>query len=146
VPDDLLRHVGGPTPYSSAWWWIGGSCVAVLAAWYVGVFLVTSPTVREAVARRRSIKRVRGIGDRFRSGELGREPAGAALGHVVRRFLSEVTGVRAEYMQVDDIADGELASAAPLLAEVTDAQFNPDSRVEMTEAIARAEELIRSWP
>jgi hypothetical protein len=49
-------------------------------------------------------------------------------------------------MQVDDIADGELASAAPLLAEVTDAQFNPDSRVEMTEAIARAEELIRSWP
>jgi hypothetical protein len=157
VPDDLLRYVIGPTPYSSSWSWLAVSLSAILVLWYVGVFVVTMPNrrvrdlpligdARDRMVRRRLARRVHAIGDRYRSGELAGAAAGAAVSRVVRAFLQEATGVRAEYMQLDDIADGELAAAAPLLAELNDAQFNPGSRVGVAKAIGSAEELIRSWP
>jgi hypothetical protein len=48
-------------------------------------------------------------------------------------------------MQIDAIAAGELASAAPVLAELTDAQFNADTVVDVGAASDSAEELIHSW-
>jgi hypothetical protein len=157
VPDDLLRFVIGPTPYSSWWTWLAVALSVLLVAWYAGVFLLTRPgrrlrdvpligAARDKLARRRLARAVHAIGVRYRAGDLSGAAAGAAASRVVRRFLQEVTGVRAEYMQLEEIADGELATAAPLLAQLNDAQFNPDSRVEMDRAIGSAEELIRAWP
>lgn len=37
VPDDLLRHVIGPTPYSPGWLWAAIGLILLLAAWYAGV-------------------------------------------------------------------------------------------------------------
>jgi hypothetical protein len=48
-------------------------------------------------------------------------------------------------MQLDDVADSALAPAAPLLAELSDAQFNDLSHVDVGLVSADAEELIRSW-
>jgi hypothetical protein len=157
VPVDLSRYVIGPTPYSSGWTWLAVLLAVILVAWYAGVFFFTRPGrslrdlpliggARDKLARRRLTRTLHAIGDGYRSGELSGAAAGAAASRVVRGFLQDVTGVRAEYMQLDDIADGELASAAPLLTQLNDAQFNPDSRVEVGEAIGSAEELIRSWP
>jgi len=95
--------------------------------------------------RHRYAKAVRDIGDRYRAGELDAAPAGAAVSAELREFLRFVTGVRAEYMQLDDIADSALAPAAPLLAELSDAQFNDVSHVDVGLVSADAEELIRSW-
>jgi hypothetical protein len=156
VPDDLLRHVIGPTPYSSWWLWIAMLLLLVLIVWYAGVFVWTLPNrrlrdlpvlggMRDKMVRHRFARTVREIGDRYRSGELAAAPAGAAVSRALRGFLQETTGVRAEYMQLDDIAGGELASAAPLLAQLNDAQFNAMSQVDVGAVSDSAEELIRSW-
>jgi hypothetical protein len=156
VPDDLLRDVIGPTPYSSAWLWLAVLFAVVLVAWYAGVLVWTMPGrrlrnapviggLRDRMVRTRHARAVRAIGDRYRAGELDAAPACAAVSRELREFLRHATGVRAEYMQLDDIAASALAPTAPLFAELSDAQFNDASQVDAGRTSADAEELIRSW-
>jgi len=156
VSDELVSFVIGPTPYSSWWVWLAALMLLVLIGWYAAVFVFTMPgrrirglpvigAARSELIKRRSARAVRAIGERYRAGELAAAPAAAAVSREVRAFLHAATGVRAEYMQVDDIADGELASAAPVLAELVDAQFNADTIVDVGAASDSAEELIHSW-
>jgi hypothetical protein len=156
VPDDLLRHVIGPTPYSSWWLGIAVLLLLVLIAWYAGVFVWTLPSrrlrdlpvvgaVRDEMVRRRFATTVREIGTRYRSGDLAAAPAGAAVSEALRGFLAQATGVRAQYMQLEDIAASEIASAAPILEQLNDAQFNAASQVDVGAISDSAEELIRSW-
>jgi hypothetical protein len=156
VPDDLLRHVIGPTPYSSWWLWTAVLLLLVLIAWYAGVFMLTLPNrrlrdlplvgaVHGDMVRRRFARTIHQIGERYRSGDLAAAQAGAAISSALRGFLQQVTGVRAQYMQVDEIAAGELARAAPLLEQLVDVQFNAASQVDIAAVGESAEELIRSW-
>jgi hypothetical protein len=156
VPDDLLRFVSGPTPYSSWWLWVAVLLVLVLIGWYAVVFFLTVPgrqirnlpvigATRIELLKRRFGRAVHAIGDRHRAGELAAAPAAEAVSRELRAFLHQATGTRAEYMQVDDIAAGRLAPAAPVLTELIDAQFNADSTVDVGSASDSAEELIRTW-
>ncbi|KWX21642.1 hypothetical protein AFM11_24265 [Mycolicibacterium wolinskyi] len=156
MPDDLLRYVIGPSPYSSAWWWLAGTLIVVLIVWYTAVFVLTSSNqrlrdlpilgaAREELIKRRATRAVRSIGNRYRAGDLAARPAGAALSRELRTFLHATTGIRAQYMQVDDIAASTLAPAAPILSELTDVQFNDRSTVDVGVASESAEELIRAW-
>jgi hypothetical protein len=156
VPDDLLRHVIGPTPYSSWWLWAAVLVFVVLIVWYAGIFALTMPARRLRdlpvvgalhgdLVRRRFARTVHQIGERYRAGELGAAAAGAAVSAALRGFLQQATGVRAQYMQVEQIASGELARAAPLLEQLDDAQFNAASRVDVSAVSESTEELIRSW-
>lgn len=157
MPDDLLRFVGGPMPYSSGWLWLGLVIVLLVIAWYVGVFVWTLPAQRlrrlpvarslhARLLRRRYARSVHRIAARHRDGELTDAEAGAAMSRILRSFLHQATGTRAQYMQLDDIASGELAPAAPTLAALDDAQFNAASPVRVGDVGATTEELIRSWP
>jgi hypothetical protein len=156
VPDDLLRHVIGPTPYSPIWLWIAIGLIVLVCAWYAGVFLLTSRrrpvrelpvlgAARAELLRRRSARAVRAIGNRYRAGDLTAAGAGAALSAELRGFLHSATGVQAQYMQVDAIGDSAAAPAAPILAELTDIQFNHRSTLDAGTASATTEELIRGW-
>nr|WP_090276371.1 hypothetical protein [Mycolicibacterium komanii]CRL69727.1 hypothetical protein CPGR_01657 [Mycolicibacterium komanii] len=157
MPDDLLRFVGGPSPYSAGWLWLGLLLIVAVIAWYVGVFVWTLPsrqlrrlpvvrTLHARLLRRRFTRTVERVAARHRSGELTGAEAGAAMSRTLRSFLHQATGTRAQYMQLGDIASGELAPAAPTLAALDDAQFNAASPVRVDEVGAQAEELIRSWP
>jgi hypothetical protein len=156
VPDDLLDFVSGPTPYSATWLWLAVLLVLVLIGWYAAVFVLTMPgrrirelpvigATRSELLKRRFARAVRAIGDRYRAGELPAAPAAAAVSRELRAFLHRTTGARAEYMQVDAIAAGELASAAPILTELIDVQFNADSTLDVGVVSDSAEELIRTW-
>jgi len=156
VSDELIRFVSGPTPYSSWWLWLAVTLSVLLIGWYTAVFVFTMPgrrvrelpivgAARSELAKRRSIKSVRAIGERYRRGELTAEPAAAAISHEVRAYLHAATGTRAEYMQLTAIAEGELARAAPVLTDLTDVQFNADSVVDVGAAAVSAEELIHTW-
>ncbi|MET0476067.1 MAG: hypothetical protein ABW001_15655 [Mycobacterium sp.] len=156
VPDDLLRHVVGPTPYASWPLWLAVALSAILIVWYVGVVLFTSKdrrlrdvrivgVARDRMVRHRFARAVTEIARRHRAGELDASPAGAAISLEVRRFLHRMTGVPAEYMQVDDIAESEIASATGLLEQLTDVQFNAGSQLDVGRVADDAEELIRSW-
>jgi hypothetical protein len=156
VSDELIQFVIGPTPYSSRWLWLAVLLLLVLIAWYAAVFVFTLPgrriralpvigAARDELVKRRSARRVHAIGERHRAGELAAAPAAEAVSRELRAFLREATGVRAEYMQVDAIAASELASAAPLLTKLVDAQFNVDSTVDVGVVSDSAEELIQTW-
>ena len=156
MPDDLLRHVIGPTPYSSWWAWLALLLAIGLIAWYAGVFALTKPArgtrelsvigaTRDALLRRRFVRAVHVIGARYRAGELGTAPAATAVSHELRVFLRRATGVQAEYLQLDAIAASELRSAAPVLTDLTDAQFNAASTVDVGDVSDTVEELIRTW-
>lgn len=156
MPDDLLRHLIGPTPYSPVWLWTAIGLILLLCAWYAGVFALTArqrsvrelPVVgaaRAELLRRRSARTVRRIGNRYRAGDLGAPLAGAALSRELRGFLQAVTGVPAQYLQVEAIANSRAAAAAPILAELTDIQFNHHSKFDVGTAGDTAEELIRGW-
>lgn len=148
-----MDHLIGPTPYSTVWLWIAIALTVALIGWYAAVFVLTRPgrqvpmltAARTELAKRRSVRAVRGIGTRLRAGELTAAQAAAELSREVRDFLHAVTGVRAQYMQVDDIAGGDLAPAAPLLSDLTDLQFNRHTAVDAADAGRTAEELIRTW-
>lgn len=159
MPDDLLGSLIGPTPYSSIWVWIAAGLVVLTVLWYVGVFWWTAPgrtrsepsmigAARVALQRRRALRAIQAVQNDYRAGQLTATAAGAALGEEVRRFLHDATGLRAEYVQVPDIATvagGVLAPAAPVLADLEDVQFNADSTVDVVAAGRAAEELVRQW-
>ena len=157
MPDDLLRFVSGPTPYSPWWLWLGLMLLTAVIAFYIGVFVWTMPAHRlrtlpgvrvlhARLLRRRFAHSVDHIISRHRGGELTTAQAGAAMSRTLRSFLHQATGTRAQYLQVDDIAASDLAPAAPLLASLDDAQFNSASVVRIDDVGATTEELIRSWP
>jgi len=156
VQDDLLRHVIGPTPYSSWWLWAAVLVLVVLIVWYAGVFVLTMPhrRLRELpivgamhgdMVRRRFARTIHRISERYRAGELSAAAAGAEVSAALRGFLQQTTGIRAQYMQVEQLTAGELARAAPLLEQLEDAQFNAASLVDVSAVSESAEELIRSW-
>jgi hypothetical protein len=157
VPDDLLRFVSGPTPYSAWWLWIALALLALVIAWHVGVFVWTLPsqrlrrlplvrTLHARLLRRRFARTVRSIGAQYRAGDLTATEAGAQMSRTLRSFLHQATGTRAQYMHVDDIGSSDLATAAPLFSALNDAQFNSASPVDVGEVGTAAEELILSWP
>lgn len=156
MPDDLLRHVVGPTSYPSWLPWLAVVLVAILVGWYLGVVLFTSPArrlrdvplvgaARDRMIRHRFARAVNEIGGRYRAGELEAAPAGAAISLELRRFLHRVSGVPAEYMQLDDIAHSEIAAAAGVLKALTDVRFNAASQFDVGQVSDDAGELIRSW-
>ncbi len=159
MPDDLLSGIIGPTPYSSIWVWIAVVLTVLTVLWYVGVLWWTAPgrthgepsmigSARVALRRRRALRMIQAIQNQYRAGELSPPAAGAAFSEEVRRFLHDTTGLRAEYVQVPDIATvsgGVLAPAAPVLADLEDAQFNADSAVDIGAVGRAAEELVREW-
>ncbi|MCV7344401.1 hypothetical protein BST42_04015 [Mycolicibacterium rhodesiae] len=156
MPGDLLRFVGGPTPYSSWWLWLAIVLIVVVIVWYAAVFVVTLPNdrLRELPAlgdlharltRRRFAGGIRHIIELRRRGELSDAQAYDQMSHTVRSFLHQATGVRAQYLHVDEIAAGTLAPAAPLIAALRDARFDAGTDADPDRLGAQAEELIRSW-
>lgn len=157
MPDDLLRFVGGPTPYSAWWLWLALVLLVVVISWYIGVFVWTLPSqrlrrlpvvraVHGTLLRRRFARTIGSVGEQYRAGDLSAAQAGAQMSGTLRSFLHQATGTRAQYMHVDDIGSSELAAAAPLFSALNDAQFNAASPVNVGETGVAVEELIRSWP
>jgi hypothetical protein len=156
VPDDLLRHVFGPQPYSSWWLWWAVLLVLAVIGWYTGVFVWTLPSdrlrriplvrrVHARLIRNRFTRCVQRIADEHDAGGMSAPAACAAVSRTVRSFLHQATGARAQYLHVGAMADANLAAAVPLLSQLGDAQFNAEARVDVADLSARAQELIRSW-
>lgn len=156
MPDELLRFVGGPQPYSAGWLWLGLALLGVLLAWYATVLVWTLPSERlrdipvlrdihARVLRRRFARTLRTIVDGHRAGELTTEQAGAQLSRTLRSFLHQATGVEAQYLQVSELAETELGDTAPLFARLNAARFATVAHVDIEAAGAEAEELVRTW-
>ncbi|MHA7648480.1 hypothetical protein ACX9NE_02540 [Mycobacterium sp. ML4] len=156
MPDDLLRYVFGPEPYSSEWLVWAVLLILAVFGWYAGVFVWTLPShrlrripvvrrVHARVIRDRFARRVQRLAGEHGAGLLSTPQAGAAISRTVRSFLHQATGARAQYLHVGALADGQLDAAVPLLTLLDDAQFNAETSVDVGEVSSIAQELIRSW-
>ncbi|SEH46705.1 hypothetical protein SAMN04489835_0133 [Mycolicibacterium rutilum] len=154
--DDLLRFIGGPLPLPGWWTLLAVLLVVVAVGWCVGVVLWTLPPARlrripvlrnlhAKLVRRRFSKTIADTTARYQARALTGPQASAAYGRAVRSFLFVATGVRAQYLHLAELRDGELARAVPVLTRLHDAQFNADSRADVTALGRSAEELIRTW-
>ena len=145
--DDLLRFVGEPLTVSRWWLVLGLLGIVAVITWCVGIYVWTMPSGRlhAWLTRRRFAKAVRRIGDHFRSGALTSTEACAQLSAVVRSFLAVATGTPAEYMHVSELADSPVAEAAPLLSELTAAQFDRTISADVATLERAAEELVTTW-
>lgn len=154
--DDLLRFIGGPLPFPSWWLTIGLAVLVAVIGWYVIVFVWTlspsvlrrMPVIRSVhawVNRRRFMRTIDHIDAQYRGGGLKPAQACAALSRVLRSFLYVATGVRAQYIHVEQLAGGPLAAAAPVLRDLNEMQFNPMARGDVDALARSAQELISSW-
>ena len=156
MPGDLLRFIGGP-PDPSGWWLLLCLLSFVLAVgWIAAVLVWTLPPQRlqripgarklhRTLVRRRFVTSIRRTSQQYRDMAYTPAQASAAYGRTVRSFLFVWTGIRAQYLQRVELANGELARAVPLLDLFHDVQFNDESGMDVLSLGRSAEELIRSW-
>lgn len=155
MPDDLLRHLIDAPDATTGWIWSVVAIVAAVIAWYVALFWWTAPrradrqpaivtTARAALTRRRALRAITDARNRYRAGDLSASAAAAEVSRQVRLFLRDTTGEQVEYLQLPDIV-GTLAPAAPVLTDLTDAQFNLGTVVDVDAVADAAEELVRRW-
>ncbi|KWX65751.1 hypothetical protein [Mycobacterium sp. NAZ190054] len=156
MPDDLLEFVSGPPAYSATWLWLGLGLLLFVFAWYAVVFIATMPshslrgipglrTWHTKVLRSRFARTARAATRRHRSGELSGVQAGAALSRTLRSFLHQATGTPVQFMQLREVAAGDLAAAAPVLEALGSVQFDRASTADVGRLGDQTEELIRSW-
>jgi hypothetical protein len=156
VPDELLRHVIGPTPYSP--WWLCAAALLLLLviAWYAVVFVATLPSERlrgravvgplhARLLRRRYAGRIADITAEHEAGRLTAADACAGISRTLRSFLHQATGVRAQYMQIEALAASSVGAAAPVLADLSEARFTDRPPADVGELSTRAQELVRTW-
>ena len=157
MPNDLLRYLFGPAGFSW-WWWVPVALlVAAVAGWYVAVMVWTLPpatlrankflasTHRRVVADR-FCRSVRATTAAYQSGAISARAACDAYSRTLRSFLFVTTGRRAQYMQLPELAVGELAPAAPLATGLDELRFGGGAEAVNVAAVGQSvEEVIRSW-
>ena len=156
MPDELLRHVIGPTPYSPWWLWAAILLLLLVIAWYAAVFIATLPSdrlrgrpvvgpVHARLLRRRYAGRIADITADHEAGRMSAADACAAISRTLRSFLHQATGVRAQYMQIDALAGSSVGAAAPVLADLGEVRFADHPHADVRQLSARAQELVRTW-
>jgi len=124
-------------------------CYATIVVWTLPSYqLRRIPVLRRlhaVLVRSRFARCVQRIADEYDAGRMSAPAACAAISRTLRSFLHQATGARAQYMQISTVSEGDLASAAPLLIRLGDAQFNAEARVDVADVSRCAQELIRSW-
>ncbi|MCV7281798.1 hypothetical protein H7J88_19395 [Mycolicibacterium flavescens] len=154
--DDLLRFIGGPLPLPVWWTVLAVVLVLIAVGWCVGVLLWTLPperlrripvlrTLHAKLIRRRFTRAIADTTALYQTRAMSGPQASAAYGRTLRSFLFVATGIRAQYLHLTELRDGELAKAVPVLTWLHDAQFNAESRADVTALGRSAEELIRTW-
>lgn len=157
MPNDLLRYLAGPTGYSLWWWLLVGLLILAVAGWYAGVAVWTWPPLKlrsnkilgplhRRLVADRFVKSVRATTEAHRAGTITPRQALAAYTRTLRSFLRVATGERSQYMQISELAAGQLAPAAPLVAAIDDTRFGTaNGPVDVDRIGSAVEEAIRSW-
>ncbi|BBY18826.1 hypothetical protein MLIT_44180 [Mycolicibacterium litorale] len=146
----------GPTPYSGWWLWVAILLILLVIVWYAVVFVATLPsdklrgrpvvgTLHARLLQRRYARRIADITADHEAGRLTAAEACAGISRTLRSFLHQSTGVRAQYMQIDALAESRVGAAVPVLAELGDVQFSDATAGDVGRLGARAQELVRTW-
>ena len=158
---DSLKWIVAPLPYSVFWAVLGVLLILLVVGWFVGVLvwtlpverLRTIPVLRDISARvlqRKFSAAVGRVDERYRAGELNSRQAYAEMSRILRNFVYDRTGVRAQYMALGEVAHSSAAAAAPVVSALYARQFDLGDRPDVAVAVGPGAECdpimeLRWW-
>jgi hypothetical protein len=147
----------GPLPYSPAWMWCGAAVLALVAGWYIYVFLSTRAAPRSQPAPVRHsltdlpalkaayLQRIHDVDREAAAGNLEARAAHQQISMLLRGFVRDATGVDATRMTHQDLLRHPLPAAADAVAALYPAEFGPGPLPSVGASAARASAAVRAW-
>jgi len=146
-----------PVQYSPLWFFLGIAIILLVVVWYVLVLWFTRkralPPPPPAPfsfplpdsARDRYLGFIDDVNTSYRRGTLSYSDAHHELSVIVRAFAAEARGVRAPYMTLQDLRDGDHTAIADIVERLYPGEFSgrQDSPIEV--AVSRAKGLVATW-
>jgi hypothetical protein len=156
VASEYLKWIVAPLPYSVFWAVLGVLLMLLVIAWFVGVLvwtlpverLRTIPVIRDISARvlqRKFSAAVGRVDEHYLAGELNSRQAYAEMSRILRNFVFYRTGVRAQYMALDEVAHSTAAAAAPVVSALYARQFELADNPDVAAAAHQVRSAIQSW-
>lgn len=156
MANDYLKWIVAPLPYSVGWLVLGVLLVLGVIGWFVGVLVWTLPVARlrtipvirdisARVLRRKFSAAIGGVSDRYQAGELTSRQAYTAMSRILRNFVYLQTGVAAQYMALNEVADSPAAAAAPAVSALYARQFDLAESPDVAATAAQVRSTIQSW-
>jgi hypothetical protein len=145
----------GPLLYSPWLLWLGLGLVALVAGWFLFVFLSTSrPEVQAEhflppsdlnALRKDFLERINRVAADAQSGHLPARQAHQELSLLVRMFVQHASGVAAPRMTLAELQENGPSPLATAIARIYPGEFAAHPQESPATTAETARELVRSW-
>jgi hypothetical protein len=155
---DLPAEFSGPVGYSHLWLWLAVAGVALVALYYLAVWLLTRPKRGGTTmwgrmtdvpsARRDHLQRIDAIEADVHSGRLPARVGHQRLSEVVRSYVETVSALPARTMALADFRAQAPAPLADAIELMYPPEFAPDAAVaheRFDRAVREGRKLVASW-
>jgi hypothetical protein len=146
-----------PVQYSPLWFLLGVGIFVAIVIWYVAVIWFTRkralpppppapfslPLPDEA--RNRYLGFIDDVNAGYRRGTLSYSDAHHELSVIIRAFAAEARGVRAPYMTLQDLRDGDHTALADIVEKLYPGEFSGRQENPIEVAVSRAKGLVSTW-
>lgn len=145
----------GPLLYSPWLLWLGLGLLALVAGWFLFVFLSTRspevqaeryiPTSDLKTLQKEFLERINGVASDAHSGRLPARQAHQELSLVVRMFVQRASGVAAPRMTLAELQENGPPALVTAIARIYPGEFAAYPQDEPAAAAETAREVVRSW-
>lgn len=147
-----------PTMYAPIWAILGTVLLVLVAAWYLFVWwysrrkhrMPPAPAGVNAVLDASRLKNkyydlIAEVEDAWRAEQLSTRAAHQKLGTLVRFFVFESSGYKAQVMTLDDLNQANLRSVANAVEQYYPAEFAAVEQGDLPSSADVARELVGTW-
>lgn len=146
-----------PDAYAAWWLWVGIGALALVLAWYAGVWWWTRerPVPPVAAPSLNRVERLRAaylreidlVVDRAERGVITSRSAHQQLSVLVRHFVQELSGIRAPTMTLTELAGSgpRLTPVSQVVEVLYPGEFAPEAAQTVVGAGEVAREVVRRW-
>jgi hypothetical protein len=147
-----------PTSYAPIWAILGAVILALVVAWYVFLWWwskrkhrmphpppTANPVLEAARLKDKYLGLIREVEDAWRAEELSTRAAHQKLGTLVRFFVFESSGRKAQVMTLEDLNQANLRSVADAVEQYYPAEFAAVEQGDVPYSADVAREVVGTW-
>jgi hypothetical protein len=147
-----------PATYSPLWSWLGFGILVLVAAWYLFVWwwsrrkhrMPRPPSASNAILeagllRDKYYDLIEEVEEAWRREELSTRAAHQKLGTLVRFFVFESSGRKAQVMTLEDLNQANLRSVADAVEQYYPAEFAAVEQGDVPASAGIAREVVGTW-
>jgi hypothetical protein len=147
-----------PTAYAPIWAILGGILLVLLVAWYVFVWwwskrkqrmpqppAASNPVLDAARLKDKYYNLIQEVEEAWRAEELSTRAAHQKLGTLVRFFVFESSGRKAQVMTLEDLNQANLRSVADAVEQYYPAEFAAVEQGDVPYSADVAREVVGTW-